>query len=206
LNGRLPPTIRARLPHPIQVRIGIHTGLVVVGEIGSTDKHEILALGETPNIAARLQGLAAPDTVVISAVTARLVQSTFALEELGTPQLKGVTEPLAVARVLGIREVESAEEDTPLAGVPFLVGRDEEVGLLRRRWEQSKDGLGQVVLITGEPGIGKTTLVETLRTEVRREGATRITFRCSPYHQNSALYPVIEHLQRWLQFEPEESP
>src|SRR5262245_7840445 len=206
LNARLPPTIRARLPHPLQVRIGVHTGLVVVGEIGSADKHEILALGETPNVAARLQGLAAPDTLLISAVTARLVQSAFALEELGTPQLKGVTEPLAVARVRGLRETQSAEEDTTRSSVPFLVGRDEEVGLLRRRWEQSKEGLGQVVLITGEPGIGKTTLVETLRTEVRREGATRITFRCSPYHQNSALYPVIEHLQRWLQFEPEESP
>ena len=99
-----------------------------------------------------------------------------------------------------------AEEDTPLAAAPFLVGRDEEVGLLRRRWEQSKEGLGQVVLITGEPGIGKTALVETLRTEVRCEGATHITFRCSPYHQNSALYPVIEHLQRWLQFERDDPP
>jgi class 3 adenylate cyclase len=191
LNVRLPPTIRARLPHPIQVRIGIHTGLVVIGEIGSTDRQEILALGEAPNIAARLQGLAAPDTVVISAVTARLVQNAFALEELGAQQLKGVTEPLAVACVRGLRETQSAEEDTTLAGASFLVGRDEEVGLLRRRWEQSKEGLGQVVLITGEPGIGKTTLVETLRTGVRHEGATRITFRCSPYHQNSTLYPVI---------------
>jgi class 3 adenylate cyclase/predicted ATPase len=204
LNAQLPPTIRARLPHPLQVRIGIHTGLVVVGEIGSADKHEILALGETPNLAARLQGLAAPDTVVISAVTARLVQNAFALEELGTPQLKGVTEPMVVARVRGLLETQSAEEDMPLAGAPFLVGRDEEVGLLRRRWEQSKEGLGQVVLITGEPGIGKTTLVETLRSEVHREGATRLTFRCSPYHQNSALYPVIEHLQRVFRFERNE--
>jgi class 3 adenylate cyclase/predicted ATPase len=205
LNAQLSPTIKARLPHPIQLRIGIHTGLVVVGEIGSTDKREILALGETPNIAARLQALAQPDTVVISAVTARLVQNVFTLEELGTPQLKGVTEPLAVARVLGLRESQGAEEETPRAGVPFLVGRDEEVGLLRRRWEQSKERLGQVVLITGEPGIGKTALVATLRAEVRREGATRLTFRCSPYHQNSALYPVIEHLQRMLQFQRDDA-
>src|SRR5215510_2292247 len=206
LNAQVPPAIRARLPHPIQVRIGIHTGLVVVGEIGSTDKREILALGKTPNLAARLQGLAAPDTMVISAVTARLVQSAFALEELGTPQLKGVTEPLAVARVRGLRETQSAEEDTTRSSVPFLVGRDEEVGLLRRRWEQSKEGLGQVVLTTGEPGIGKTTLVETLRMEVRREGATRILFRCSPYHQNSTLHPIIEHLQRLLRWQRDDSP
>jgi class 3 adenylate cyclase len=191
---------------PLQVRIGIHTGLVVVGEIGSGGRHEQLALGETPNIAARLQGLAVPDTVVISAATARLVQSAFILEELGTQQLKGVMEPIAVARVLGFRETQDTEEDTPPVGTPFLVGRDEEVGLLRRRWEQSREGLGQVVLITGEAGIGKTTLVETLRTEVRREGATRITFRCSPYHQNSALYPVIEHLQHVCQFEREDPP
>jgi predicted ATPase/class 3 adenylate cyclase len=206
LNARLPLRTRARFPHPLQVRIGIHTGLVVIGEIGGADKYEILALGETPNVAARLQGLAAPDTVVISAVTARLVQNAFALEELGTPSLKGVTEPLAVARVRGLLDTQNAVEDTPLAGVPFLVGREEEVGLLRRRWEQSKEGLGQVVLITGEAGIGKTTLEETLRREVHREGATRITFRCSPYHQNSALYPVIAHLQRWLQFERDEPP
>src|SRR5262249_15026430 len=146
------------------------------------------------------------DTVVISAITARLVQGAFSLEELGAQQLKGATEPMVVARVLGLLETPSVEEDTKREGIPFLVGRDEEVGLLRRRWEQGKEGLGQVVLITGEPGIGKTTLVETLRTEVRREGATRITFRCSPYHQNSVLYPVIEHLQRWLQFEREDSP
>ena len=200
-NAGMPPNGGATHASPLHVRIGIHTGLVVVGEIGSGGRHEQLALGETPNIAARLQGLAVPDTVVISAVTARLVQNVFALEELGTQHLKGVTEPLALMRVLGLLDPQNAEEDTTLVGVPLLVGRDEEVGLLRRRWEQSKEGLGQVVLITGEAGIGKTALVETLRAEVRREGATRLTFRCSPYHQNSALYPVIEHLQRWLQFE-----
>ena len=134
--------------------------------------------------------------MVISAATARLVQSTFDLEDLGTQQLKGVIEPFAAAHVLGLQETKSADEDATPRGTPFLVGRNEEVGLLRRRWEQTKDGLGQVMLITGEAGIGKTALVDTLRADVRREGATRITFHCSPYHQNSALYPVIGHLQR----------
>src|SRR5437867_1498515 len=120
---RSPDTVAGRAP--LQVRIGIHTGLVVVGEIGGGGRHEQLALGETPNIAARLQGLAAPDTVVISAVTARLVQNAVALEDLGTQHLKGVTEPMALMRVLGLLESQSAEEDTPLVGVPFLVGRDE---------------------------------------------------------------------------------
>ncbi len=202
LNARLELDKRVRLA----VRLGIHTGLVVVGEIGDSSRHEQLALGETPNVAARLQGLAAPDTVVISAVTARLVQSVFALEELGIQQLKGVIEPLAVARVLGLLETKSAEEDTTPPGAPFLVGRDEEVGLLRRRWEQSKEGLGQVMLMTGEAGIGKTALVDTLRAEVRRERATRITFHCSPYHRNSVLYPVIEHLQRVFKVERDEPP
>ncbi len=202
LNTRLEPDKGFRL----SVRIGIHTGLVVVGEIGGGGRHEQLAVGETPNVAARIQGLAAPDTVVISSVTARLLHDAFALEDLGTHRLQGVAEPMAVARVLSSLEEQSDEEDTTLAGVPFLVGRDEEIGLLRRRWDQSKEGLGQVVLINGEPGIGKTALVETIRAAVLQEGCPRIMFRCSSHHQNSALFPIIKHLQRLLQFEREEPP
>lgn len=202
LNARLEPDKGVRLA----VRLGIHTGLVVVGEMGGGDRHEQLALGETPNVAARLEGLAEPDTVVISAATARLVQHTFALEDMGIYTLKGVAEPVTVWRVLSLKETGDEEEAATPAGVPFLVGRDEEVGLLRRRWEQSKEGVGQVVLISGEAGIGKSALVKTLRAEVIQEGTTRITFRCSAYHQHSALYPYIEHLQRWLQFERSEAP
>jgi class 3 adenylate cyclase/predicted ATPase len=202
LNARLESDKDVRLA----VRLGIHTGLVVVGEIGSTSRHEQLALGETPNVAARLQGLAAPDTVVISGVTARLVQSIFDLEDLGSQQLKGVIEPLAAAHVLGLLETKSDDEDATPRDTPFLVGRNEEVGLLRRRWEQTKDGLGQVMLITGEAGIGKTALVDTLRADVRREGATRISFHCSPYHRNSVLYPVIEHMQHVFKVERDEPP
>jgi class 3 adenylate cyclase/predicted ATPase len=200
----LPPHIR--LPQPLQVRIGIHTGLVVAGEMGTEDQPEHLAIvGETPNVAARLQGLAAPNTVVISAVTARLVQEAFNLEDLGPYVLKGVAEPMPVFRVRGPCDVDYAQEEALSDGVPFLVGRDEEIGLLRRRWEQSKEGLGQVVLITGEAGIGKSSLVEVIRAQVAQEGLPRITFRCSPYHRNSALYPVITHLEYFLRFERADS-
>ena len=190
----------------VQVRLGLHTGMAVIGHMGSGDRHEQLAMGDTPNIAARLQGLAAPDTVVLSAVTARLVQRRFALETLGTHPLKGVTEPMQVFQVLGLPDTADDEEAATPGTAVFLVGRDEELGLLRRRWEQSKAGLGQVVLISGEAGIGKSSLVETLRAQVRREGSTRVAVRCSPYHTNSALYPVMEHVQRVLQWQRDDPP
>ena len=139
-------TLNTRLAAPygvqLAVRVGIHTGPVVVGVMGGGGRHEHLALGETPNIAARLQALAPANAVVISAVTARLVQGTFALEDLGTHALHGVAEPMAVSRVRGLLATPSRDEEFVTAGVPLLVGRDEEVGLLRRRWEQSKAGHG----------------------------------------------------------------
>jgi AAA ATPase domain/Adenylate and Guanylate cyclase catalytic domain len=190
----------------VAIRVGLHTGLVVIGEMGGGNRQEQLAMGDTPNIAARLQGLAAPNTVVLSAVTARLVHEAFTLEERGLHPFKGVAEPMAVYRVLGPQESPGDEEEAGLARVPFLVGRDEEVGLLRRRWEQSKEGLGQVVLLSGEAGIGKSALMQTLREHVGREGCARLTFRCSPYHTDSALYPVIAHLQRLLRWERDEAP
>jgi class 3 adenylate cyclase/predicted ATPase len=190
----------------VQVRLGLHTGMAVIGEMGGGDRHEQLAMGDTPNIAARLQGLADPNTVALSAVTARLVRRRFALENLGTHPLKGVTEPMPVFQVLGLPDTADDEEAATPGSAVFLVGRDEELGLLRRRWEQSKAGLGQVVLISGEAGIGKSSLVETLRAQVRREGLTHVAFRCSPYHTNSALYPVIEHVQRVFQWQRDDPP
>ncbi len=191
---------------PLQVRIGVHTGLVVVGEIGSSEKREMLALGETPNIAARLQGLAEPDTVVISATTQRLVAGLFECQELGPQTLKGLSTPLTVYRVVRESEVQSRFQVAVRTGLTPLVGREHEVGLLRDRWEQARSGAGQVVLLSGEPGIGKSRLGQTLKEQVSTEGATRIEFRCSPYHQNSAFYPIIDHLQRLLQFQREEAP
>jgi class 3 adenylate cyclase/tetratricopeptide (TPR) repeat protein len=190
----------------VQVRLGLHTGMAVIGEMGGGARYEQLAMGDTPNIAARLQGLATPDTVVLSAVTARLVQRRFALETLGTHQLKGVTEPMQVFQVLGLPDTADDEEADTLGRAVFLVGRDEELGLLRRRWEQSKEELGQVVLIRGEAGIGKSSLVEAMRAQVRREGLTHAAVRCSPYHTNSALYPVIEHVQRVCQWQRDDTP
>jgi class 3 adenylate cyclase/predicted ATPase len=190
----------------LAVRLGIHTGPVVVGMMGGGGRHEHLALGETPNIAARLQSLAPANAVVISAVTARLVQGTFAFEDLGAHALQGVAAPMTVSRVRGLREIPSHDEEFVTAAVPVLVGRDEESGLLRRRWEQSKAGLGQVVFVSGEAGIGKSALVEGLRAQVRAEGLPRITYRCSPYHTTSPLYPVITHLEHLLQLASDDPP
>lgn len=201
LNHRLEADYHVRLA----VRIGIHTGPVVVGEMGGGSRHENLALGETPNIAARLEGLAQPNTVVISPVTARLVQHVFTLEASGPHDLKGIAEPMVVSRVVGLREANRDMEELTTAGFAALVGRDEEIGLLLRRWQQSQEGLGQVVLLSGEAGIGKSSLVEGLRDHVRQEGMTRIAFRCSPYTTNSALYPIIEHVQRVLGWQPEDT-
>ena len=135
-------------------------------------------------------------------MTARLVRQAFGLEDLGRHALKGVTEPMPVFRVLRPLEAHGA----PVAGVPFLVGRDEELGLLRRRWEQAKERLGQVVLLSGTAGIGKSALTEVLRAQVRDEGRPRIAFRCSAYHQHSALYPVITHVERVLDVQREDTP
>jgi class 3 adenylate cyclase len=197
---------RLEREHGVQltVRIGIHTGPVVVGEMGEGGRHENLATGDTVNIAARLEGLAAPNTVVISQVTARLVRGTFALEDLGPQVLKGVAEPMPVFQVRA--PLEAHEDETGATGIPFLVGREEELGLLVRRWEQAKARLGQVVLVSGTAGIGKSRLVATLRAQVRQEGLPRIAFRCSAYHQHSALYPVITHVERLLDFERDDTP
>src|SRR5262249_27945103 len=188
------------------VRLGIHTGLVVVGVMGGGGRHEHLALGETPNLAARLEALAPANAVVISAVTARLVSGTFALEDVGPHTLRGVAEPMPISRVHGLLATPSPDEEFVTATVPLLVGREEESGLLRRRWAQSKAGLGQVVFVSGEAGIGKSALVEGLRAQVRAEGLPRIAYRCSPYHTTSALYPVISHIEHLLQLVPDDSP
>jgi class 3 adenylate cyclase/predicted ATPase len=192
----------------LAVRLGIHTGLVVVGEVGSGPRQEQLALGETPNVAARLEGIAAPNTLVISATTFQLLGGFFACQPLGAPLLKGLTQPLAVYRVLYESMARSRLEAAGSTGWTPLVGREQEIGLLRERWAQVKDGLGQVVLLSGEAGIGKSRLVQVLKEQVAAEPQAWLTScQCSPYHQHSALYPMIDLLERVaLCFEREESP
>ena len=193
--------ITGRDARSVQVRIGIHTGLVVVGEIGDSGKREQLALGETPNLAARLQGLAEPNTVVISASTQRLVAGLFDHQDLGLHSLKGFSAPLQVYQVRRESGVPGRLEAVNATGFTPLVGREEEVAFLRRRWAQATAGQGQVVLLSGEPGIGKSRLVRVLTESLAGDAYARIEWRCSPYYQNSAFYPVIEHLRRLLHFD-----
>src|SRR5262245_43591668 len=204
LNTRLGPERGVQLA----VRLGVHTGLVVVGEVGSGTRQEQLALGETPNLAARLQGLAAPNTLVISAVTWQLLRGFFACQPLGSPLLKGFAQPLEVYQVLAESTARSRLDAVGSAGLTPLVGREQEVGLLRERWAQVQDGLGQVVLLSGEAGIGKSRLVRVLQAHAAGEPQAWLTpCQCSPYYQNTALYPLIDLLERVaLRFAREESP
>ena len=190
----------------LHVRIGIHTGLVVVGEIGDGSRHEQLALGETPNIAARIQEVAAPDTVVISAATRRLVQGLFEYQDVSAQLLKGISAPLTLYRVMRESEVQSRFEAATQAGLTPLVGREHEIALLLERWQLAQDGEGQVVLFSGEPGIGKSRIVSALleRLEGGR-GAGTLRFQCSPYYVNSALYPIIDNFERALKFGRDET-
>ena len=191
----------------LATRIGIATGPVVVGEvIGESLAREVNVVGETPNLAARLQALAAPNSAVLSEVTARMVAGSFALDDLGRHDLKGIALPTRVFAAVRERTAAEREAAAEAAGAALLVGRDTELALLMERWSQARDGVGQVVLVSGEGGIGKSQLVDTLRSRVGREGFTRIVLRCSPYQQSSAFLPVITHLEQLLQFRGDDPP
>jgi predicted ATPase/class 3 adenylate cyclase len=201
--ARLEPQPDVRLG----VRIGVATGRVVVGElVGEGASREESVVGETPNLAARLQALAEPGTVVISQATRRLVGGLFELDDLGPQRLKGFAEPLAVWRVSGESNAEGRFEARHTAGLTPLVGREEEIALLLRRWQQAKESEGQVVLLSGEPGIGKSRLVRELRERLAAEPHIRLLYQCSPHHTTSPLHPVIEQLERAAGFERDDSP
>ena len=190
----------------LAIRVGIHTGLVVVGEMGGEGRQEQLALGETPNIAARIQGIAEPNMVVMSAETSRLTQGFFECESLGEHDLRGVAQPIAVYRVLGDTGIQSRLDVASVRGLTPLVGRASECALLFERWEQAKDGNGQVILLSGEAGIGKSRLVQVLKDHAADGPYTRLECRSSPYFANSALYPIIDMLQRMLRFLEDDTP
>jgi class 3 adenylate cyclase len=179
----------------LQARVGIATGLAIVGDlIGVGSAQEQAVVGETPNLAARLQSLATPASLVIAASTRQQIGQLFDLEDLGSQQLAGFAKPQRVWRVLG-ESGEVSRFEALRSGTSPLVGRDEEVELLVRRWEQAKSGEGRVVLISGEPGIGKSRLTAALSDHIRTERHARLRYFCSPHHQDSALYPFIAQLE-----------
>jgi class 3 adenylate cyclase len=183
-------------PEPLNVRLGIASGLVVVGDlIGAGAAQERGVVGETPNLAARLQALAQAGTLVISETTRRQIGALFELEDLGLQPLAGFAEPQPAWRVLGESNVVSRFEALRSQAAP-LVGRDEELDLMLRRWQQAKSGEGRVVLVSGEPGIGKSRLTAALSQRIETEPHTRIRYFCSPHDQDSALYPFIGRLER----------
>jgi len=189
----------------LAVRIGVATGPVVVGDmIGEGVAEEAAVVGETPNLAARLQGVAQPNQFVIGSATRELVGDLFALDDLGTHELKGIAEPTRAWRVTRAVDIEGRLETKRQTGSSPLVGRQEELGLLNRSWEACKEGHGQVVLIQGEPGIGKSRLLEALREPLVDEDYTWVSIRCSPYHASSTLYPLIEHFKRAMGWQPED--
>ena len=190
--------VRALAPRPgvgLEARVGIATGVVVAGDVAEEGVSEAGAIsGETPNLAARLQGLAAPGAVVIGPDTHRLVTGMFECEAMGAQSLKGLAHPLEIFRVARERRAESRFEARREAALTEFVGRVDEIELLLRRWERAKQGEGQVVLLSGEPGIGKSRLTQQVRERLADEAHTWLRYQCSPYHTNSALYPVTSQL------------
>jgi class 3 adenylate cyclase/predicted ATPase len=189
----------------LAVRIGVHTGVVVVGEMGGKDPRETLALGETINLASRLQKVAAPDSVVIGQATERLVREAFVLEELAGQALKGVADSPLLFRVIRARPVESDVDVARGAGLTPLVDREQELGLLLDGWEQAVESHGNALLLGGEAGMGKSRLVQELRDRIIDEPHLWLSGRCSSYHRNSAFHAVIDFLQRALHFEPDDN-
>lgn len=191
----------------VAVRIGIHTGTTVVGAMGDDSHKERLAIGETPNVAARLQGLAAPNTAVISAVTARLIRGRFDWQEIGRHELAGVAEPMQVYRLLraaasGHSRMTALSDENRLTP---MIGRERDLATLRASWQQCRDGNGRVALVTGEAGIGKSRLVHAFGAEIAIEEQTWLGCRCSPFYTGTAYRPLIEMLHGLCAFGDDDS-
>ncbi|MEO5818041.1 MAG: adenylate/guanylate cyclase domain-containing protein [Gemmatimonadaceae bacterium] len=191
---------------PPQVRIGIHTGLVVVGDVGSGNTREQLALGEAPNVASRLQGEAEPDTIMISDATRRLVAGHFALEDLGTRKLKGISREMQLFRVSGRSEASSRFGAMAASGLAPFIGREREVEAIRSAWAEASAGAGQTLLLRGEAGIGKSRLLGIAMQTALGQVHESFEVECSPYDMNSALHPITQALDRKLGFTADMSP
>lgn len=206
IEKTLNPRLQQMYGVAIAVRLGIHTGQVIVGDMGGGSRQEQLAVGETPAIASRLQDLAAPNTVVISDATARLVQGYFTLEDLGSHHLKGLAAPIPLHRVLAGTGAQSRFDVEETRGVAPLVGREHEFGLLMQRWEQVQEGQGQVVVLSGEAGIGKSRLVLAVKERIETQHHYRVEWQTSPHHQQTPLYPISDFTRRLLQITPADTP
>lgn len=201
-----------QLPHgkaaQLAVWLTIHSGLALVGEMEqSSGDSQLSIVGEARSVATRLEAVAEPNTVVISEATHRLVHGFFVCKSLGMHAVKGIARPLEVFQVTSPSDSQTRIEAAGTTGLTPLVGRDQEVGLLLDRWEQAKEGMGQIVLLIGEPGIGKSRLVHVVKEHVLKEhqGEPRaiVEWRCSPYYQNTGLYPVVDFFERSLGAKPE---
>ena len=193
-------------PVALACRVGVCSGPVIVGEIGnSTTSWSMDAVGETPNTAARLQTLAAPNTALISESTRRLVSAAFELQDLGLQELKGVTEPLHVYRVLSTKNIASRFEAAHAGFLTPLVGRSTELSLLLDRWQKVKEGDGQVIILSGTPGVGKSRLLHELKSHIQQEPHVLLHHQCSPYHSQSAFFPVIEQIEHAAQLTAREA-
>jgi class 3 adenylate cyclase/predicted ATPase len=202
------PAIRQlKVPEPLQVRIGIDTGPVVVGDlVGTGEARERGIVGETPNLAARLQALGEPDAIVVGPRTRRLLGDLFELRDLGTIAVKGLAERVQAWQVLQPNTVESRFEALHAGATLIpLIGREDELDLLLRRWRLATNGEGQIVLLSGEPGIGKSRITVAVQEQLQATPHTRLRYFCSPQHQDSALHPIIGQLERAAGFEREDT-
>ena len=208
LNALAGANRRFEQAHGVQlaIRVAVHTGLVVVGEMDSSGHQEQLALGAAPHVAARLHELAQPNTVVVSAATHALAQGYFTWDDLGPQHFTGVSSAMRVYRAIGVSGLRSRFEVAATHGLMPLVGRHQEVALLLERWTQAQDGMGQVVLLSGEAGIGKSRLAQALQERLADEPHLLVEYHGSPYHQHSALHPLIEPLQRQLALHRGDAP
>src|SRR2546430_1493543 len=199
--------LETRAAEPLAVRIGIATGLVVIGDLsreGALREHAVV--GETPNLAARLQALAEPGTIAVAASTRRLLGDLFRLRDLGRHEVKGIAEPIAAWAVEGVSDSESRFEAVRAADLTDLIGREDELDFLLERQRLAWKGEGQIVLISGEPGIGKSRLAAAIAEHIAGEAPTRLRYQCSPYLANSALHPFIAQLERAAGFKADDAP